>query len=139
MAAFVASFNMTDKTFAKCAKRSRKRLAGTAAKPTSDKGLQTALMLGMCTVMENMRAAETLDEVVEFTNARINLRAYAHANAYKHPCTHAQHASVLDVVWPRMCGLLLHPQSSPGARRVLKWLWNSVFRSLVYTMMRVRI
>ena len=67
LAAFVASFNMTDKSFAKCAKCSRKQLTGTAAKPTLKKGLQTALVLGMCSVMENMAVAVTVEEVVQFT------------------------------------------------------------------------
>ena len=63
-AAFVASFEMSDKAFAKCAKLSRKRLTGAATKLTSDQSLKQSLVSGMCTVMQSIGAAETFEEVI---------------------------------------------------------------------------
>lgn len=76
LAAFVASFEMSDKVFAKCTKWSRKCLAGTETKPTSDKLLKQSLVLGMCAVVESIRAAETLEEVIDCTFAVISCRKH---------------------------------------------------------------
>ena len=93
-AAFVASFDLSDKVFSKCAKWSRKWLASTAAKPTSDKGLQRALVLGMCTLMERIRAADTLDEVMNEHKNYSCIHSHAQLTKLLYACTREANVSV---------------------------------------------